>query len=338
MVKVYVGGINVVSGEPADEDASTQLRRRNKIANLHGGSEKKLRKALQDYMVVPGQNWIDGIAVSPGEVRQFVAMPFGSGRSVEAQMTGKETTAGIQFEITPYKTSHIAKDECRLYIKCLDGRRLPIRISGTENGSKLKSRIQDKYGIIPDQQHLIFAGKQLGDEDILSAFGINDESTLHLIMRMRGGGPGLRPNTEDPQMNIEEPQMNIAAGGKIKQSIKADTLENEWQSDRTTVFNVQILNSATYRAVTGKNPPSKPMTVEDYAHYDLPFFEIYEEPSNVHGQFDKVKSVARIKGEEDEDVKPRTVGIVNPSGPLRPFRSVADLIADLRRKHTANFN
>ncbi|KAM0248958.1 hypothetical protein ACHAP5_003167 [Fusarium lateritium] len=90
-IKIYVGGINAISGEPAVPNAATSLRRRNLLKN---------GKTLQDYIVVPDQYWLDGIAVEPGQVRQFVAMPVGTGHSVEAQMTGEETTAGIQFEIS----------------------------------------------------------------------------------------------------------------------------------------------------------------------------------------------------------------------------------------------
>ncbi|KAL4909739.1 hypothetical protein BDW74DRAFT_173233 [Aspergillus multicolor] len=55
----------------------------------------------QDYIVVPGQKWLDGIAVAPGIVRQFVAMPLGSGYTVEGQVTGKESFGGIQIEVIP---------------------------------------------------------------------------------------------------------------------------------------------------------------------------------------------------------------------------------------------
>ncbi|KAK3983990.1 hypothetical protein QBC44DRAFT_386104 [Cladorrhinum sp. PSN332] len=53
----------------------------------------------RDYVVVPGQPWIDGIATEPGVVRQFVASPFGSRESVEAYVKAEETEGGIMFEI-----------------------------------------------------------------------------------------------------------------------------------------------------------------------------------------------------------------------------------------------
>ena len=62
-----------------------------------------LRTKKQDYLVSPPQPWLDGICVGDGRIRQFVAMPLGSGVTVEGQLTGKEEHGGLQLSVMPPK-------------------------------------------------------------------------------------------------------------------------------------------------------------------------------------------------------------------------------------------
>lgn len=179
LIKIYVGGINAISGEPAVEDAGTRLRRQAK--------KGKGDLPLQDYIVVPGQKWLDGIADSNGTVRQFVAMPFGSGYSVEQQITGKDAAGGIQVEVTPYKPPKPAPKTIRdpvfkqgdppvftkgdhptskqgdhpIIIRTIAGEWMPLNLDVDNRVSNIKDRIAEKSGIPAAQQRLVYAGKQM---------------------------------------------------------------------------------------------------------------------------------------------------------------------------------
>lgn len=62
----------------------------------------------QDYVVVPGQPWLDGFCVAKGKVRQFVAMPLGEGYSVEEQLSGSAEHGGLQIIVYPLKSKYFS--------------------------------------------------------------------------------------------------------------------------------------------------------------------------------------------------------------------------------------
>jgi hypothetical protein len=87
-VKIATGKINAVSGE---------------------GWEDGLHRDPQDYVVLPKQPWLDGYCVEKGLIRQFVAMPLGSGYSAEEQLTGAAEHGGVQIIAYPMKKAAYEK-------------------------------------------------------------------------------------------------------------------------------------------------------------------------------------------------------------------------------------
>jgi hypothetical protein len=84
-IKVAAGKINAISGKPWKPELD--------------GSDR-------DYIVVPEQPWLDGFCVAKDVIRQFVAMPLGSGYSVEEQITGKPEHGGLQIIVYPMRKQH----------------------------------------------------------------------------------------------------------------------------------------------------------------------------------------------------------------------------------------
>ncbi|KAL6118467.1 nedd8 [Pungitius sinensis] len=80
-------------------------------------------------------------------------------------------------------------------VKTLTGKEIEIDIEPTDKVERIKERVEEKEGIPPQQQRLIYSGKQMNDEKTAADYKIQGGSVLHLVLALRGGRTLLPPGS-----------------------------------------------------------------------------------------------------------------------------------------------
>ena len=118
----------------------------------------------------------------------------------------------------------------QVFVKALAGKTVTLDVDASDTTEVVKAKVEGKLGVPVPFQRLLFAGKQLEDGPVVSSYGVQRHSTLHLVLRLRGGVQILAELTEA----VAIAQRHGLPGGKcVACSVKArrDRWCDQWHYD-----------------------------------------------------------------------------------------------------------
>lgn len=264
----------------------------------------------QNYVVLPRQPWLDGINSGDGTVRQFVAVPLGLGATVEGQVTGEETTGGVQLQAFPLGREALAE----------------WRLAEQERERQLRERpyAAPAYGAPPAP-----GGAGDGGWTLMAPPAPQAER--------RRGGPAAGParpaaapaGRAAPAAPMPAPAMGLGVGGAMRQEVYQDERPlSAWAPEPAARIFVHLVTPPAWRRITGEDAPPSPVDRAAYTKAGLPWFDYYDDSAAdlaPTGTLAGVKPVGEWLGDDHTPWAEPEQGQITPLGNApRPGKPVRD--------------